>query len=482
MRDLNSAPPVPMKADICIIGAGSAGLSVAAGAAQMGARTVLIEADRMGGDCLNTGCVPSKSLLAAAKTVHTAQDATRFGIRLSSPEVDFARVGAYVRGVIANIAPHDSVERFTELGCTVIKARARFVDDRTIEADGTLIRARRFVIATGSRASVPPIPGLADVPYMTNETVFDNAVLPRHLVIIGAGPIGCEMAQAHQRLGSQVTVLDLGSMLPKDDPDAVAVIRNVFAAENVAVMENVKILRVEKRPQGIVVALTDGEGVRLIEGTHLLVATGRAPNVDALGLESAGIRFGPKGIEVDAGLRSTNRRVYAAGDVAGSYQFTHLAGYHAGIILRSALFRLPARTDLSALPWATYTDPELAQVGMTEAQARQAYGDRVRVLRADFVDNDRAQADCATKGFIKVMVSKRGKVLGTTIVGRNAGEFTLPWGLAMSRGLGVGALTTLIAPYPTFGEINKRVAGQFYASKIFNWRTRALVRLLGCFG
>ncbi|HVB81558.1 MAG TPA: FAD-dependent oxidoreductase [Candidatus Binataceae bacterium] len=482
MRGISAVYPGTIRADICVIGAGSAGLSVASGAAQMGARTVLIEADRMGGDCLNTGCVPSKSLLAAAKAAHAAKEATRFGVLLAAPDVDFTKVRDYVHGVISNIAPHDSVERFTALGCTVIKARGRFLDGSTVEAGGTRIRARRFVIATGSRAAVPSIPGLSDVPYLTNETLFDNAVLPRHLVVIGAGPIGCEMAQAHRRLGSQVTVLDLGQMLPKDDPDAVAVIRTAFAAEGILVAERVKILRIEKRAHGIAVALADDGGERWIEGSHLLVAAGRAPTVEGLGLEAAGIRFGPKGIDVDARLRSSNRRVYAAGDVAGSYQFTHLASYHAGIILRNALFRLPARTDLRALPWVTYTDPELAQVGVTEAQARQAHGDRVRVLHAELTDNDRAQTESATQGMIKVMVSKRGRVLGATVVGRHAGELALPWVLSLSRGLGIGAMATAIAPYPTFSEICKRAAGDFYAPKLFSRRTRALVRLLGLFG
>jgi pyruvate/2-oxoglutarate dehydrogenase complex dihydrolipoamide dehydrogenase (E3) component len=401
---------------------------------------------------------------------------------MPAPEVDFTKVRDYVHEVIAKIAPHDSIERFTALGCTVIKARARFLDDRTVEADGNRIRARRFVIATGSRAAVPSIPGLADVPYLTNETLFDNAVLPQHLVIIGAGPIGCEMAQAHRRLGSQVTILDLGPMLPRDDPEAVAVIRNSFAAEGIGVMERVTILRIEMRVRGIGVALAHDGGERWIAGSHLLIATGRTPNVEGLGLEAAGIRCGPKGIEIDAHLRSSNRRVYAAGDVAGGYQFTHLANYHAGIILRSALFRLPARTDLRALPWVTYTDPELAQVGMTEAQARQLHGDRARVRRAELADNDRAQAESATQGFIKVMVSKHGRVLGATIVGRQAGELALPWILSVSRGLRIGAMATAIAPYPTFSEISKRAAGEFYRPKLFSRRTRALVRLLGLLG
>lgn len=480
MRTAEASPGDLVQADICVIGAGSAGLSVAAGAAQLGARTVLIEADRLGGDCLNTGCVPSKSLLAAAKAADTIRHAGRYGVNAAEPSVDFAVVHRHVRKVIDTIAPHDSAERFTALGCTVIKAHARFIDHRTIEAGGKLVRARRFVIATGSRAAVPPIPGLADVPYFTNETLFDNVALPEHLIVIGAGPIGCEMAQAHRRLGSRVTVLDLGPMLPKDDPDAVAVVRNGLAAEGIRLLENVKPKRVERCAQGIAVLLAGDESA--IEGSHLLIATGRKPNIDHLGLEAAGIRFDRRGIEVDSRLRTSNRRVYAAGDVAGSYQFTHLASYHAAIVLRNALFRLPARSDLRALSWVIYTDPELAQVGMTEAQARQSHGDSIRVLRAEFADNDRAQTENAVRGFIKAIVTRGGRVLGVTIVGRTAGELVLPWALAMSKNIKVGALATAIVPYPTLSEISKRAAGNFYLPQLFGRRTRTLVRLLGWLG
>ncbi|MDE2229448.1 MAG: FAD-dependent oxidoreductase [Alphaproteobacteria bacterium] len=471
-----------IKADICVIGAGSAGLSVAAGAAQLGARTVLIEAARMGGDCLNTGCIPSKSLLAAARTAHTIKEAAKFGVRADALRVDFAAVHDYVHSVIAAIAPHDSVERFTRLGCTVVQARAKFIDERTLEAGGQRIRARRFVVATGSRAAVPPIRGLDGVPYFTNETLFDNVTLPDHLVIVGAGPIGCEMAQAHRRLGSRVTVLDLGSMLPKDDPEAVAIIRHAFAAEGIAVVESVLVRRVERNATGIVATVAEAGTERQIDGTHLLIATGRKPNVEDLGLDAAGVRFSATGIEIDARLRTSNPHIYAIGDVAGGYQFTHLAGYHAGIVLRNALFRLPAKVDLRAFQWVTYTDPELVQVGMTETQARTAHGDAVRVSRATFADNDRAQTEGATQGFIKVMTSARGRILGVTLVGCHAGELALPWILAIARELRIGTLATAIAPYPTLSEISKRATGAFYAPKLFSRRTRALVRLLGWLG
>jgi pyruvate/2-oxoglutarate dehydrogenase complex dihydrolipoamide dehydrogenase (E3) component len=426
--------------------------------------------------------VPSKSLLAAAKAAHTIRDATRYGLGTAQPRIDFAAVHDHVHDVIGAIAPHDSIERFTGLGCVVLQARARFLDERTVEAGGRHIRSRRFVVATGSRAAVPPIPGLDSIPYLTNETLFDRTALPEHLVIIGAGPIGCEMAQAHRRLGSRVTVLDLGPMLPKDDPEAVEVVRRAFAAEGIALAERVKISRIERCEQGIRLTVADGNGERPIEGSHLLLATGRRPNIEDLGLDAAGVRFGPKGIEVDARLRTSNRRIYAVGDVAGGYQFTHLAGYHAGIVLRNALFRLPARTDLRAFPWVTYTDPELAQIGMTEALAHEAHGGNIRVLRVELAENDRAQAERATAGFIKVIATRGGRILGATIVSRHAGELALPWVLAISQRLGIGKLAGVIAPYPTFSEISKRAAGAYFVPKLFNWRIRALVRFLGVFG
>ena len=469
------------KADICIIGAGSAGLSVAAGAAQLGAKTVLIEAGKMGGDCLNTGCVPSKSLLAAAKAAESIRKASHFGIEAGEPRVNFSRVHDYVHSVIAEIAPHDSVERFTGLGCRVIKARGRFIDAKTVEAGGEIIQARRFVVATGSRAAVPPIPGLDGVPFFTNELIFENTVLPEHLIVIGAGPIGCELAQAHRRLGSKVTILDLGPMMPKDDPEAVDVVRRRFAAGGIETKETIKVLRVEKSGAGLSVVIREGDRERSIDGSHLLIATGRRPNVDNLGLEAAGVRYSLKGIDVDARLRSSNKHIYAAGDVAGSYQFTHIAAYHAGIVIRNALFRLPAKASTKAVPWVTYTDPELAQVGMNETDARKAHGDSTKVVRAEFAENDRAQAESAKQGFLKGVL-KDGTVIGATIVGPHAGELILPWVLAVSKGLKIGDLANIIAPYPTLSEISKRAAGSYYTPTLFSPRTRAVVRFLGIFG
>lgn len=471
-----------IKADICVIGGGSAGLSVAAGASQMGAKTVLIEKHRMGGDCLNTGCIPSKSLLAAANATQAVRDAHQFGVRPLQPEVDFAAVIRRVHDVIASIAPHDSVERFTGLGCRVINAHARFVDRYTIAAGSVTIRARRFVIATGSRPVIPSIPGLETLDYFTNETIFDNSVLPEHLIVIGAGPVGCEMAQAHRRLGARVTLIEVGTILAKDDLEAVDVIRQSFKDEGIGLVENAKVTAVERSATGVAVKITVAGLARQIEGTHLLLAAGRQPNVDGIGLEAAGVQFDAKGIAVDARLRTTNKRIFAAGDVVGGPLFTHAAGYHAGIIVRNALFRIPAKTSYAAFPRVTYTVPELAQVGLTEAEARAEHGASVKVECAHFAQNDRAQADGTPAGFLKAIVGKRGRILGATIVGSHAGELALPWVLTVSKRHTVGDIAGLIAPYPTLSEISKRASGNYFTPTLYSARVRRLVRILGVFG
>jgi pyruvate/2-oxoglutarate dehydrogenase complex dihydrolipoamide dehydrogenase (E3) component len=468
--------------DIAVIGAGSGGLSVAAGAAQLGASTVLIERAQMGGDCLNTGCVPSKALLASAKAARWAGQ-QKLGIAYSAPQVDFAAVNRHVHEVIAAIAPNDSVERFEGLGVNVIKGAARFEGPGEVSVGGMRIQARRFVVATGSKAALPAIPGLEQVPYFTNETIFDNLELPHHLVVIGGGPIGLEMAQAHRALGSQVTVLEAAHILPKDDPELVEVVRARFAEDGIDIREGVKITRIAQESGAIVVVLASPNGQeQRIEGSHLLVAAGRRPNVAGLDLENAGISHGPAGIDVDARLRTSNRRVFAIGDVAGGPQFTHVAGYHAGIVIRNALFRQPAKIDYRAVPWVTYTDPELAHVGLTEAHARASHGADVTVLRWPYHENDRAQAERKTDGLIKAVTTKSGKILGASIAGANAGELIQVWVLAIGQGLNVKALAGMIAPYPTLGEISKRAAGSFFTPKLFSPRTRKLVRFLSWFG
>ena len=470
-----------LEADLCIIGAGSAGLSVAAGASQMGARTVLIEAGRMGGDCLNYGCVPSKSLLAAAHLAHAIRQGGTFGVNGHEPVIDFDRVHDHLHEVIAGIEPHDSQERFEGLGVTVLRAQASFCARDEVQAGDVRVRARRFVIATGSRPSVPPIPGLAELRYFTNETIFDNRTAPGHLLIIGGGPIGCELAQAHRRLGAEVTVVDIGPVLPKDDPELARIVRERLVAEGVAIYDRVKVEAVAGAGNGVALTIEEGGQTRTIEGSHLLVAAGRTPQVDGLGLEIAGVACGKGGIEVDRRLRTSNKRIYAIGDVTGGPQFTHVGNYHAGIVIRNALFRLPAKVDYRALPWVTYTDPELAHVGRTEASAGEN-GSSIDVLRWAFEDNDRARTERRTEGFVKVVTGRRGRILGASIVGAHAGELILPWVLAIRQKLKIGAMAELVAPYPTLGEISKRAAASYYTPKLFAPRTRWLVRQLARLG
>ncbi len=470
-----------LEPDICVIGAGSGGLTIAAGASQMGADVVLAEKGKMGGDCLNTGCVPSKALIAAAHAAEAVRRAPRFGVDAGPPTVDFGRVDDHVHGVISAIAPNDSVERFEGYGVTVINETARFTGPRTVVAGDAEIRARRFVVATGSSPAVPPIPGLDAVPFMTNETIFDRTTAPGHLIVIGGGPIGVELAQAYRRLGARVTMLEMFSVLGRDDPELAGFVKAQLEKDGVDIREGIEIGAVEAVTGGVAVRVKGEAGDERIEGTDLLVATGRRANLDGLDLGVAGISHSPKGIEVDRGLRTSNRRVYAIGDAAGPYQFTHMASYQAMVVLRNALFRLPAKVDYRAVPWVTYASPELAHVGMNEAEAEQAHG-AIRVLRFPFTENDRAQAEGETEGLVKVITSKRGVVVGAGIVGAHAGELIQGWILPIARRLHVKHVAGLILPYPTLGEANKRAAGSYFTPMLFGERTRRLVRFLAKFG
>ncbi len=470
-----------LEVDICVIGAGSGGLSVAVGASQMGARVALVEKGRMGGDCLNYGCVPSKALLAAGHAAQGVRQAGRFGISTNLSEINGKKTFDHVQGTIDAIAPHDSVERFEGLGVTVVQETARFIDRQEVQAGDTTIKAKRFVVATGSRAFVPPTPGLDETPFLTNETLFTRDALPEHLLIIGGGPIGIEMAQAHRQLGAEVTVLEMAAIMPHDDPELVDVVRTRLLKEGVSLREGVKVVRTAKAEQGVCVTIEANGREETLEGSHLLVAAGRRPNLEGLGLEEAGIAYSAKGIEVDARLRTTNKKVFAIGDVAGGYQFTHVAGYHAGIVIRNALFRLPAKVDYSALPWVTYTAPELAHVGMAEKDARAAHG-AITILRWPFAENDRAQAEGETDGLIKVITTKKGKILGASIVGPKAGELIQVWVLAISQKMKIGAMAGMISPYPTLGEVGKRAAGSFFTPSLFSERTKKIVRFLLRFG
>ena len=459
-------------ADICIIGAGSGGLSVASGAAQMGAKTVLVEGHRMGGDCLNYGCVPSKALIAAAHHAHAFTTGAPFGVAPAEPQVDFAAAKDHVAATIAAIEPHDSQERFEGLGVQVIREWGSFISPTRLRAGDHTITARRFVIATGSRPFVPPIEGLDGVPYFTNDTIFDLRERPSHLIVIGGGPIGLEMAQAHRRLGCKVTVIEAQKALGKDDPDLAAFVLQRLRAEGIEIMEETAAEKVTAEG-GVTVHTPAGP----VTGSHLLVAVGRQVNIDKLNLHVANVEH-DRAVKVDDRLRSvSNRKIYAIGDAAGGLQFTHVAGYHAGIVIRSAMFGLPAKAKTSHIPWATYTDPELAQVGLTEAQARKAHGTALQVIRLTYDDSDRARAMRA-EGMLKVMVVK-GRPVGASIAGPQAGELIATWAIAIANRMKLSALAGSVLPYPTLQELNKRAAGAYFSPQLFeNPTVKRVVRLV----
>lgn len=464
-----------IKTDVLVIGAGSGGLSVAAGAVQMGARVVLLEGHEMGGDCLNYGCVPSKALIAAGKAAYEQAHSERFGVANVAPDINYAAAMDHVANVIAQIEPVDSQDRFEGLGVRVIREFGRFVSKREVEAGNFRITARRIVIATGSSPLVPPIPGLDEVEYLTNETLWSLRERPEHLLIIGGGPIGMEMAQAHVRLGSKVTVVEGARALAKDDPELAAIVLDRLRDEGVNIVEKAMVARVENANGGVTVHTEDGEAFL---GSHLLLAVGRRANSGNLNLDAAGIETTRSGIKTDAGLRTTNRRVYAIGDVAGGLQFTHVAGYHAGVIIRSMLFGLPSKAKTGHIPWATYTDPELAQVGLSEDQARQEHGGNVEIVRFEYHHNDRAIAERKTNGLIKVMVV-RGRPVGVSVVGHQAGELINLWSLVLANRLKMSQVAAMVSPYPTIGEVNKRAAGAYFSPRLFDNQTvKRVVRLI----
>jgi pyruvate/2-oxoglutarate dehydrogenase complex dihydrolipoamide dehydrogenase (E3) component len=468
--------------DICVIGGGSGGLSVAAAAAAFGVSCVLIERGKMGGDCLNTGCVPSKALLAAAKRTALAHTSDPFGVHTIA-DVHFNKVHDHVQRVIAAIAPNDSVERFTGLGVQVIKGEAKFIDRNTVAVGNSHeIRARRFVIATGSQPAVPPISGLDKGPYFTNDTIFNLTERPRHLIIIGAGAVGLEMAQGFRRLGSEVTVLEGATPFAKDDPEAAAIVLTQLEHEGVVVRGGVQVTHVDYIAHSAMVTFTGPNGEEKAEGSHLLIATGRKPSLEALNLEAAGIRHDRAGVVVKRNLKTSNGRVYAIGDAAaGQRQFTHAANYHAGIVIRNALFRLPVRASNDAIPWVTFTDPELAQAGLTEAETRKRHR-AIRILRWPYHDNDRAQTERLTHGHIKVVTDKKGRILGVTIVGAEAGELIAMWVLAIAQKLNIRALTGIVLPYPTLSEIGKRAAIDFFTPSLASPMLRRIIGWLRMFG
>ncbi len=464
-----------IKTDILVIGAGSGGLSIAAGASQMGAKVVLLEGHKMGGDCLNYGCVPSKALLASAKQAQAMRTGKKYGVSPARPEVSYGAAKDHVHEVIETIAPVDSQERFEGFGVHVIREFGKFISPTEVQAGDNVITARRIVIATGSRPFVPPIPGVDSVPYETNETIFDLRDQPEHLIIIGGGPIGMEMAQAHVRLGSKVTVLEGAKALGKDDPELAAIALERLRAEGIDIIEGALAEKIEGSAGKITIHTEDGQ---TFQGSHLLMAVGRTPNVDKLDLEKAGIDYDRSGLKVDASLRTTNKRVYGVGDVSSKLQFTHVAGYQAGVLVRQIVLGMPAKNREDHIPWATYTDPEIAQVGLTEAQAREQYGEKLFVARYAFHENDRLIAEGKTTGLIKVMVVK-GKPIGASIVGAQAGELIGMWAMAIANGLKMSAIANTVLPYPTVSEVNKRAASAYFTPKLFeNPWVKRIVRLV----
>lgn len=467
-----------LEPDFCVIGAGSGGLSFAAGAVQMGAEVVLLEGKKMGGDCLNYGCVPSKSLISIAKNIHNAKNINNFGYSTDNiGKLDYKKVHKNIHSVIDSIAPHDSIERFTKLGVKVISEEGFFLDSDTVESSSYIIKSKCFIVATGSYPFIPEISGLDSVDYYTNENIFNLKTLPEHLIVIGGGPIGMEMAQSFNRFGSKVTVLESAIALPKDDRDITDILKGIIKKEGVSINEKVKIIDIRNKDKELEINCRVNNRKKTITASHILVATGRRPNIEKLNLDKAKVKFSPRGIEVDAYLRTTNKKIYAIGDCIGGYQFTHVAGYHASLAIKNSIFRLRSKVFVQAIAWVTYTDPELAHVGYLESQLQDKYI-KYKAINIDFDQNDRAQTEQKTKGKIKLLVSPRGNILGVTILGNSAGELIYPWVIAIQNKLKISAIANSIAPYPTLNDISKRAASSYYSDKIFSPFMKKIVKFI----
>ena len=464
-----------IETDICIIGAGSGGLSIAAGAVQMGARVVLIEGGEMGGDCLNFGCVPSKAILSAAHAAYAVRSAAKLGIKAGEPQIDFAAVMEHVRASIAAIEPNDSQERFEGLGVRVIREWARFTSPDTVESDNVTVKAKRFVIASGTRARIPSLPGLSDIAYLTNETIWQLDTLPAHLLILGAGPIGCELGQAFARLGSNVTIIEAGKALGAFEPDHVQLLREALTADGVRLIEGTGVERFSGKPGAVTAHLAGGE---TIAASHILIAAGREPVTDTLGLEAAGIEADGRGLVCDDRLRTANKRVYAAGDIAGKGALTHLAGWHGSVILRNLYYGVPTKQSSNPVPGCAYTSPGLAQIGLTEAKARELHGGKVSVISWPFADNDRAIAEGDTAGSVKLVLGKGGRMLGVHVAGARADDIAALGAVTMAKGGSVRDLTSPVLAYPTRGEALKRAAGKHFEPVVFGPFAKAWAGLL----
>ena len=464
------------KRDLVVIGGGTGGLIVTSVAAQLGLKVTLIERrEKLGGDCLHTGCVPSKTLIQSAKVASLMRRGSEFGLKSVEPEVNLGSVSDHVQSVIDQIQPHDDPERFRGYGADVVFGHANFIDSHTVEVNGDKIHGKRFVIASGSSPFIPSIPGLDEVPCLTNESVFSLRQLPARLVVLGGGAIGVEMAQAFARLGSSVTIIErLPYLLPQEDTEISTLLAAHLKKEGVELLVSSSAERV---------SLSDGlyhiycrhesnEEIE-IESDALLVAVGRKPNVDGMGLDLAGVEYDNRGIKVDRRMRTSSKNIYACGDVSGPYPFTHMAEYQAGIVISNAIFRFPKKTDYRVVPWVTYSDPELARVGLTEEQAREQ-GMAVDIMRFSFSDIDRALAEVETAGEMK-LVCRKGKILGATILGPHAGELIHEIVLAMQAGLKISDISATIHAYPTLAQISRRTVNTYYGEKLFSQRTRKIV-------
>jgi len=460
------------KRDLVIIGGGAGGLVVASVASQLGLKVTLIEKQaKLGGDCLHTGCVPSKTLIHVAKVAALMRRAGEFGLQPVTPRVDLGKVNEHVQSVIDQIQPHDDPERFRAYGCEVLFGHAEFIDAHSVRVNERQIHGRRFLIATGSRPFVPPIDGLEQAGYLTNEDMFSLHELPRRLLVLGGGPIGLEMAQAFARLGSKVSVVErLPHLLPQEDAEIADTLQQRLVAEGIDVHTSTSAERVTRQGD---TRRVECEGGVTLEADQVLVAVGRRPTMENMGLETAGVDFDQRGIKVDKRMRTSQKHIYACGDVCGPYPFTHMAEYQAGIVISNAVFRFPKKVDYRVVPWVTYTDPELARVGLTEQQAREQ-GIEATVLRFPFKDIDRALAEVETWGLTKFVVHK-GKILGASILGPHAGELIHEIVLAMKTGAGIGDISATIHAYPTLAQIHRRTVNTWYGAKLFSARTRRLV-------
>jgi pyruvate/2-oxoglutarate dehydrogenase complex dihydrolipoamide dehydrogenase (E3) component len=456
--------------DIGIIGGGSAGLTIAAGAAQLGAKTLLIEKEReLGGDCLHFGCVPSKTLIRTAKVYHQMKNAKAYGLpEADLPPVDFARVSRRIRSVIGTIQRHDSSERFCGLGARVEFGTPAFVDEHAVSLDGIPFSAKHWVIATGSSATIPPIPGLDRTPFLTNREIFTLERLPASMLIIGGGPIGIEMGQAFNRLGTAVTIVEMGTaILPKEDADMAGAVMETLRAEGVRFHLGAAVLRATDRGTAREIMVRIGETVETLRAEAILVAAGREPNLKGLGLEGIGVEFDRRGLRLDDRLRTAQKHIWGAGDVTGTYPFTHAAGYEGGVVVTNAVFRLPRKADYTKMPWCTYADPELAGIGLNEKTAQEA-GIRYSLWVEEFRGNDRGLAEGEAEGKIKMLLDEKEKPVGVQILGPRAGDLLAEWVAVFNGRTGLSTLASAVHPYPTLAEINKRVAGAFLSTKIFS--------------